>query len=273
MRRSIVVASVVLMLLSAAVAQRTPKPFTEEGLRTAQEPRRYEPPPANATAEQLEESGDQYRTEKAYADAIDYYRAALAKTQDKTAKAALHNKIGIAELQLSHVHEALKNFQRAVKYDSTLAEAHNNVGAAFYIEKKYGKAIGRYKKALKLRDQDAAFHNNLATAYFARKEMELATAEYLRALQLDPEVFERNSRTGVAAKLSTPEDRAEYNYMLAKMYARTGNFDRSLRCLKRSMEEGFKGIKNVYKDQEFTGLRKDPRFESLMAGNPQPLPE
>ena len=34
------------------------------------------------------------------------------------------------------------------------------------------------------------------------------------------------------------------------------------------MEEGYKDIDNVYKDKEFTALRKDPRFEQLMASRP-----
>jgi hypothetical protein len=31
------------------------------------------------------------------------------------------------------------------------------------------------------------------------------------------------------------------------------------------MEEGYKDIRNVYKDEEFSSLRKDPRFAELMA--------
>ena len=34
---------------------------------------------------------------------------------------------------------------------------------------------------------------------------------------------------------------------------------------KKAMEEGYKDIKNVYKDNEFSSLRKDPRFAELMA--------
>ena len=34
------------------------------------------------------------------------------------------------------------------------------------------------------------------------------------------------------------------------------------------MEEGYKSIDNVYKDDEFAGFRKDPRFTELMAAPP-----
>src|SRR5438445_756167 len=41
--------------------------------------RRIEPPSLTASAEELELRGDELRGEKAYADAMDYFRAALAK--------------------------------------------------------------------------------------------------------------------------------------------------------------------------------------------------
>jgi hypothetical protein len=34
------------------------------------------------------------------------------------------------------------------------------------------------------------------------------------------------------------------------------------------MEEGYKEIGNVYKDAEFSALRKDPRFAELMSSKP-----
>jgi hypothetical protein len=39
------------------------------------------------------------------------------------------------------------------------------------------------------------------------------------------------------------------------------------------MEDGYKDISNVYKDNEFTEVRKDPRFAELMAAKTMSIPE
>jgi tetratricopeptide (TPR) repeat protein len=232
--------------------------------------RRIEPPNPAWTADQLEQQADLLRTEKSYLDALDYYEAALSRS---TTKAVLLNKIGITDLQLQRYSDAHKNFQRAVKADKSFAEAYNNLGVIYYLQKKYGKAIKEYEKSLKLRDDSASFHSNLATAYFSKKQFEMAMVEYSRALQLDPDIFERTSQTGIAAQMSSPEDRAHYDYMVAKMYARLGVPDRSLEYLRKAMEEGYKDINKVYEDAEFATLRKDPRFTQLMAQRPMAIPE
>jgi hypothetical protein len=69
----------------------------------------------------------------------------------------------------------------------------------------------------------------------------------------------------VQAMLPSPEDRARYEYVVAKLYAKMGVADRSLHYLRKAIEDGYKDIKNVYKDNEFSALRKDPRFTELMA--------
>ena len=38
-------------------------------------------------------------------------------------------------------------------------------------------------------------------------------------MQLDPEALNQNSRGGIAAQINSPEERARYDYMLAKIYA------------------------------------------------------
>lgn len=234
--------------------------------------RHAEPPPPDAEAAALEKRGDALRAEKSYLDALDYYRAALAK-QPKTTSARLYNKIGINELQMGRFNDSRKDFERAVKIDRQFADAYNNLGVIFYLQKKYGAAIKRYQAAIKLRDDSGSFYSNLGAAYFSKKDYVKASFAYNQALQLDPDIFERTSHSGVLAQMSSPGDRAHFYYVLAKLYAKSGITDRSLQYLRRAMEDGYKGIDDVFKDSEFAGLRKDPRFTALMTDRPVAISE
>jgi tetratricopeptide (TPR) repeat protein len=257
-------------LLLPLAAQQPPVPQQNAD---ASAPCGYEVPSLAASAEELEKRGDECREQKVYPDAVDYYRVALTKVEDKAPRAVLHNKIGIAKLQVGEYQNARKSFQRAVKLNHKYAEAYNNLGAVLFLENNYDKAIQQYLRALRLREDDASFHSNLATAYFMQKKIPEALKEYRRALQLDPAVFERTSQTGISAQLSAPENRAYYNYLLARMYAQAGDIERSFLHLRKAMEDGYKGINNVYKDAEFAALRKDRRFAELMTSRPAAIPQ
>ena len=224
--------------------------------------RAVEPPAPDATAADLEQEADRLRGDKLYLDALDYYHAALTK---KANDACLLNKIGITELMMQRYKEARKSFERAVKSDHEYANAYNNLGVVLYENKKFGAAVKQYEKAIAKDSTSASFYSNLGAAYFSKREFDPAVAAYQHALELDPEVFERTSRAGVQAQLPRPEDRARYNYTVAKLYAKMGLSDQSLEYLRKAMEAGYKDLKNVYKDVEFAELRKNPRFTELMA--------
>jgi len=232
--------------------------------------RMTDPPAPDATAADLELRGDQLRTEKLYLDALDYYRAALAKLPNS---APLLNKIGITELMMQRYREAKKSFERSIKADRKFADAYNNLGVVYYEEKKYGPAIKQYGEAIEITNDSASFYSNLGAAYFAKRKFEPAVIAYQKAMELDPDVFQRTSRGGVQAQLPSPEDRARYDYTVAKLYAKMGFSDRSLEYLRRAMEEGYKDFNNVYKDAEFSELRKDKRFTELVASKNPALPD
>jgi tetratricopeptide (TPR) repeat protein len=232
--------------------------------------RTIDPPASDATAADLEAKADELRAEKLYLDAMDYYRAAMAKNPQS---AALLNKIGITELMMQRYREAKKSFEKSIKANRKFADAYNNLGVVYYEEKKYGSAVKQYRRAIALDDTSASFYSNMGAALFSKKQFEPAVMAYQRAMQLDPDVFERTSRGGVQAQLPSPGDRARYDYTVAKLYAKMGFSDRSLQYLRKAMEEGYKDFKNVYKDAEFAQLRKDKRFVELMASKPAMLPE
>jgi len=219
------------------------------------------------TPQELERQGDQLRAQKRYLDAIDYYDVAISRQPT----AILWNKKGIALLFLQRNKEAQKCFEEALKLDKNSAEGLNNLGFVAQMEKRYNKAIKYYSKALAIRPNSATFHYNLGACYFAKHEFDKAAQEYRTAYQLDPDIFQRVSKTGVMARSSSPEDRAAFSFMVAKMYAQAGDFDHSLEYLRKAMEEGYKNIDKVYTDSEFASLRTDPRFAELMAQKPQAI--
>jgi tetratricopeptide (TPR) repeat protein len=269
MRRCLAALSLFLVIAAVAgVAQLSPSDQLQVGPPPL---RRADPPSSSSTAEELEKRADELRAQKAYLDAIDYYQAAMSRQPPDMA--ALYNKIGITNLLVQRYKDARKNFEKSIKTDKKYADAYNNLGVIYYLEKKNGKAIKQYQKAIAIRQDFGSYFSNLGAAYFAEKQFDQATQAYTQALQIDPDIFERTSHNGVAAQMSSPADRARFDYVLARLFAKSGNTDRSLQYLRKAMEEGYKGIDDVYKDSEFTELRKDPRFNELMTSRPPAIPE
>ena len=94
------------------------------------------PPPANASVAELEQQGDLLRSQKNYLDALDYYRAAIQKSD----KATLHNKVGVSLLLLKHDLEARREFERSIKLD----------GTAYFSRREFDKATKEYLRAMEL---------------------------------------------------------------------------------------------------------------------------
>jgi len=225
-------------------------------------------PLVGSSAPDLEHQGDLLRGQKRYFDAIDYYEAALKQE----ATPLRYNKLGMAYLFLQQYKDAQKAFDRALKENKDCAEAWNNRGFVEQMRKNYGKAEKYYEHALALRPDAPTFHYNVASVYFARHKYPAAAQEYRAAYMLDPDIFNRVSRMGILAQTSSPEDRAAFSFMVARMYAEAGDVDHCIEYLRKAMEEGYRDIKKVYTESDFATLRTDKRFTELMEQRPQPLP-
>ena len=212
------------------------------------------------TVAELEKAGDACRAQKDYAQAIQYFNEALRK---EPKNAVLYNKRGMAELKSDARQNAVADFERASKLNKKFADAFNNIGAVYFVEKNFGQATKYFKKAVALEETRATFHVNLGTAWFSQKKLDRAINEYARALELDPDALVQNARAGINAQVSNPEERAAYDYMLAKIQAKLGNLQECLVCLKKAKEDGYRNIANVYKDEEFSRLWNDPRLAEI----------
>jgi tetratricopeptide (TPR) repeat protein len=152
----------------------------------------------------------------------------------------------------------------SVKLNNKNADALNNIGALAYTNKNYGRAVKFYKKALALDETNASYHSNLGTVWFDQKKYERAVAEYVRAIELDPEVFLKSNTPGSVARVLNSDDRANYEFTLAKAYASRGDNERCFQWLMKAKEDGYKNLDSVYKDAEFSKLRQDPRLAQIV---------
>jgi tetratricopeptide (TPR) repeat protein len=213
------------------------------------------------TAAELEKAGDEARTQKDYVKAVDYFEAAIRKDRKN---AVLYNKLGLSELRKDEFKAARMDFEKAAKLNPKYAEAINNIGATEYIKKNYGNAAKYFKKAVALDEGHATYHINLGAAWFSQKKMDRAIAEYIRAIEIDPEAFRHDNRTGIGAQIASPEERAQYSYLLAKAYAKRGDLEGCLQCLRKAKEDGYRNLANVYRDEEFSRLRDNPKLQEVV---------
>ncbi len=218
--------------------------------------------PETASAPQLERQGDELRAQKLLLDAVDSYTAALKKKPSSV----LYDKRGMTFVLLQRIPDARKDFEKAIKMDKRYAVAYNNLGSAYYIIGKFSKAISLYQKAINLDANVASYHCNMGAAYLRRKKVPEAVKAFTEAVRLDPTVLERSSVTGISSQVRpSPEDHAHFDYLMAKTFAKSGDAERSLQYLRKAIEEGYKDINDVYKDQEFASLRDTAEFKQLMS--------
>jgi tetratricopeptide (TPR) repeat protein len=217
-------------------------------------------PDALQVAKTAEMKGDLERIHNNYILAISYYQQALRADPRNP---ALLNKLGLSELKVGDRSPAKKHFKQALKYDPRNVSALNNLGALACLDKKYREAVKYLKQALELDESSAPAHLNMAEAWMGLEQIDRAMTEYARALELDADILSESS-TGISARVSTPEQRARVNFLIAKAYAKRGNVDGALEYLQRAKDGHFPELAQVYKDQEFAVLWTDPRLEKIV---------
>ena len=217
-------------------------------------------PDALQIAKTAEMKGDLERIHNNYLLAISDYQQALRADPRNP---QILNKLGISELKLGDRGAARKHFSQALKADARNVSALNNLGTVYLLDKKYKHAVKYLKQALELNESSAPAHLNLAETWMAMGQIDRAMTEYARAIELDADIL-NESEAGISARVSTPEQRARVNFLIAKAYAKRGNVDGALEYLKRAKDGRFPEMGRVYKDQEFAMLWTDPRLEKIV---------
>jgi Tfp pilus assembly protein PilF len=204
--------------------------------------------------------GDQAQQNREFESAAHHYEKALSYDREN---AEIINKLGVAELRMNDHKQARKNFTKALKYNPQLSTAMNNLGVVDILDKKYNSAISYLKQSLALDEENPHTHVNLAEAWLGLGDVTRAMNEYTRALELDADVL--STGAGEAqAQVYTPEQRARIDYLIAKMYMQRNNPAGALDYLGRAKELNYRNLHDVYNDQTFAPLWKDPRLEKIV---------
>lgn len=203
-----------------------------------------------------EERGDLAMIHGQYLEAINAYEE-CPKDSART-----WNRLGTAYHHLFAIHEARRDYERALKLRPDYPEALNNLGATYYSERKYKKAVRYYRRAIALDPGSALYYSNLGVALMAERKTDEAIAAYQKAYELDPAVFNAGSHT--VSETAPADVRAENNYAMARLFAQSGKLDRALDYLRMALNQRLRNSGRVLHDDALTLLRKTPGFARLM---------
>jgi serine/threonine-protein kinase len=130
------------------------------------------------------ELGNAMRAAKKPAEAVGFYRAALAL---RPRTVAVHNNLGLALRDQHRVEEAAAEFRRALEIDPQSVLCHANLGLVLYDQHKLEESVAAYRRALDLNSRHSLGHNGLGVALAAQHKVEEALAEFRIAMDLDPQ--------------------------------------------------------------------------------------
>ncbi len=113
-------------------------------------------------------------------------------------------------------------------------------------ERYYDFEIALYETYLSFRPDGVEALFGLGNAYTKRGSYSKGLEVDLRLVRLEP-------------------DNPTFNYNLACSYSLLKNLDRSIETLKRAIELGFDDRKQFETDPDLENVRRDPRFQKLLA--------
>lgn len=205
-----------------------------------------------------ENRGDEYLLQHRYQEAVAAYAKAPAMT------AEIWNKMGMANELMLNRNEAIRCYDESLKLSPNDPRVLNNLATLHESLKDFVTADHLYRKALKLDPNYALYYKNFGTNLIAQKKYREGWEAYKQALALDPAIFAGND----FLKVGTPAamyDRGAMNYYLALACLRTGQKNRALDFLRKSINQGFIEPEKIASDRDFASLSGDPEFEKLLA--------
>lgn len=177
--------------------------------------------------------------------------------------ARAHNYLGMAHEKLKEHDLARASFEKAIALDPSFAAAYNNLGSLHSLDDDHERAAELFAKAVALAPDLPAANFNLGNALLARGRTDEAMPYLVEALRLDPDFLESRSTLVVhvsAESLAGPETA----FLYARLYAATGNVEKTVEYLGKAKSEGFRDWQRIAAEKEFETVRADPRVVEFL---------
>jgi len=132
-------------------------------------------------------------TQQKPADAVAYYRAALAIKPG----VVVCDNLASALRASGKPDEAIVYCERAIRMDPNYAPAHSNLGLALKAQGKLDLAIDCFRRALEINPEFAPAHSNLAIALKKKGDVAGAMEHYEKSARLAPDAIEPRYNLGL----------------------------------------------------------------------------
>jgi Flp pilus assembly protein TadD len=221
------------------------------------------PPPAMPEAKDFNfylKQGSWFLNHNDYGKAVIQFNKAIALKPDS---ARAHNLLGIAYFQQKEYKPAEEQFEKAIAINPSYAEALNNLGSVYFIRRQFDKAEEMFKKSLDLSPKLVSPYYSLGTLLIAQGKPEEALSYLSRGIDLDPEFLEKNKEfTTHFSYAGLNASEIYFNY--AKLFASTGNVEKTLEYLKKASRAGFRDWNRVNQEKEFEKVRENIRIKEFL---------
>jgi protein O-mannosyl-transferase len=138
--------------------------------------------------------GSLLEKEGKFAEAIEYYRAALRYTPGYP---EAHFFLGHALDQQGKLAEAIVEYRKALWFKPMQEQTHLFLGAALAKQQSFQEAAEHYHAALKLNPESAIAYNNLGKLRHAEGRLDEAITYYRTAVKVDPAFAQARNNLGV----------------------------------------------------------------------------
>lgn len=136
-----------------------------------------------------------------YGKALDSFYKIQANPEEK-AYINLYFFLGLTYQALDRHKDAIGEYIKIIKLDSTRDNFYNNIGASFHSLKQYDSSIIYYSKAIEINPQSWASYNNRGSAYNRLKQFEKAIENIDQAIELNHRYASAyDNRGGILLKL------------------------------------------------------------------------